>query len=52
METKQRHQQWERASAPAEDWRNLILDAAHEDEVLQKITGVPGTPQPLASADS
>jgi hypothetical protein len=34
METKQRHQQWERASAPREDWRNLILEAAHEDEVL------------------
>ena len=34
METKQRHQQWERASAPPEDWRNLILQAAHQDEVL------------------
>lgn len=34
METKSRQHKWERASAPPEDWRNLILAAAHEDEVL------------------
>ena len=27
-------EKWEHASAPADDWRNLILESAHEDEVL------------------
>ena len=35
MQTKpQAHQRWERANAPAEDWRNLMREAAHEQEVV------------------
>ena len=35
MQTKSHaHQRWERANAPAEDWRNLILSAAHENEIV------------------
>ena len=37
METKHRPQQWQRDSSPPEDWRNLILEAAHEDEVLELV---------------
>jgi len=28
------NQRWERATAPVEDWRNLILAAAHESEIV------------------
>ena len=35
MEIKpQSNLRWERAKAPPEDWRNLIMDATHEDEVV------------------
>ena len=35
MQTKPNvHQRWERANASAEDWRNLILTAAHENEIV------------------
>ena len=34
METKTHVQKWQRASAPIEDWRNLIRDSSHEDEVV------------------
>src|SRR5688572_11513145 len=28
------HQRWERANAPAEDWRNLMREALQEQEVV------------------
>jgi hypothetical protein len=34
METKSQAHRWERASAPLEDWRNLIRSSIQEDEVL------------------
>jgi hypothetical protein len=34
MQTQMRTAKWERASAPPEDWRNLLLDARQEEEVL------------------
>ena len=37
MQTNTRIAKWERASAPLEDWRNLILDSRHEDEVVELV---------------
>jgi len=37
MQTTTRTPKWERASAPLEDWRNLILDSTHEDEVVELV---------------
>jgi hypothetical protein len=37
METNTRTQRWERASAPPEDWRNLIRDSVNEDEVVSLV---------------
>jgi hypothetical protein len=38
MDTNSRSQKWERASAPPEgDWRNMIRDSTHEDEVIQLV---------------
>ena len=37
MQSNLRTQRWERASAPLEDWRNLIRDSASEDEVVSLV---------------
>jgi hypothetical protein len=37
MEPSTRTQRYERASAPPEDWRNLIRDSLHEDEVVSLV---------------
>src|SRR5688572_431216 len=37
MESTLRTQRMERASAPPEDWRNLIRDSASEDEVVSLV---------------
>lgn len=37
IESNPRAQRWERASAPPEDWRNLIRDSASEDEVVSLV---------------
>jgi hypothetical protein len=37
METKHQAHRWERASAPREDWRNLILASTQEDEVVELV---------------
>lgn len=37
METNTQLQKRERASAPPEDWRNLILASAQEDEVVELV---------------
>jgi hypothetical protein len=37
MNPNSRSQPWERATAPSEDWRNLIREAVHEDEVLELV---------------
>ena len=37
METRQPATRWEKASAPKEDWRNLIATASHEEEVIELV---------------
>ena len=37
METKHYAHRWERASAPREDWRNLILGSTQEDEIVELV---------------
>ena len=37
MDTNPRTQRWERASAPLDDWRNLIRDSATEEEVVSLV---------------
>ena len=37
MDIRQPAPKWERASAPQEDWRNLIRGASHEDEVIELV---------------
>lgn len=37
METKHHAHRWERASAPREDWRNLIRSSTQEDEIVELV---------------
>ena len=37
METTRQSARWEQASAPQEDWRNLIRASTHEDEVIDLV---------------
>ena len=37
METNPQFVRWERASAPPEDWRNLLRASTQEDEVLMLV---------------
>ena len=37
METKSQRFRWERSKAPREDWRNLILAATQEEEVVELV---------------
>jgi hypothetical protein len=37
MESNIRPHRWERATAPLDDWRNLIRDSASEDEVVSLV---------------
>jgi hypothetical protein len=37
MEIRQPAARWEKASAPQEDWRNLIRAASQEEEVIELV---------------
>ena len=39
MEIRPAAKKWEQASAPVEDWRNLIRASTHEDEVIELVRG-------------
>ena len=39
MEIRPSEKKWEQATAPVEDWRNLIRTSTHEDEVIELVRG-------------